>query len=315
MRSPRFSIVIPSYNCRRYVGLAIDSVLSQSYGDYEILVVDDGSTDGATEILESYDSRITLIRQPNLGAEVARTRGVTAASGEYIVLLDHDDLLFPKALATYDRLVDVLNAPAVILGAVERIQGSDSLPASDDDGSIEYLEFPDYLSRDVPVSLTCSQLVLKRSVALATGAFRSEATAWPFDIPDMMLKLGTRGPFIILRHPPTVAYRQHSTNTVRQVDYLIESSSCLARFERQGEYPGGAARRFDRYACIGTMALFWAVQGLKRRRYQTAIGLLRDSAPMILAGVIKRSGRRFRRPVELSRLPTGVGHEGKAGVQ
>jgi glycosyltransferase involved in cell wall biosynthesis len=301
MRSPRFSIVIPSYNRHEYVGLAIDSVLSQTFTDFEIVFLDDGSKDGAIEVLKSYGSRIKLICQGNRGAEAARSRGVAAARGEYVVLLDDDDMLFLTALATYDRLIQALHEPPVILGAVRLIYDRAALPSSED-GPIEYLEFPDYLSRDVPVSLICSQLVVKRSVALATGAFRVEPTAFPFDIPDMMLRLGTSGPFIILRRPNTVAYRQHSSNFVKAVDSMINSSSCLARLELRGEYPGGAGRRFERYACIGTMALFWVCRALKRRYYRTALGLLLDSAPMILAGLIRRSSRCLRVRVPLRRL-------------
>jgi len=302
MRSPRFSIVIPSYNRHKYVGFAIDSALSQTFTDFEVVVLDDGSTDGAIEVIKSFGSRIKLICQENRGAEAARSRGVSAACGEYVVLLDDDDMLFPTALATYDRLIRDLQEPPVILGAVVRFYDRAALPPSDSDDTIEYLQFADYLSRDVPVSLTCSQLVVKRSVALGTGAFRPERTAFPFDIPDMMLRLGTSGPFIILRRPSTVAYRQHSSNTVKAVDYLIESSSCLGRLERRGAYPGGAARRFDRYACIGTMALFWVSKAVRRRCYRTALNLLLDSAPMILAGLIKRSWRCFCSPAPLSRL-------------
>lgn len=306
MRPPRFSIVIPSYNRHEYVGLAIDSVLSQSFTDCEVVVVDDGSTDGAIEVLKSYGSRITLICQENRGAEAARTRGVAAACGEYVVLLDNDDMLFPTALATYDRLIRTLHEPSVILGAVMLIYDRAPLPPSDGDGPIEYLQFADYLSRDVPVSLTCSQLVVKRSVALGTGAFRSEPTAFPFDIPDMMLRLGTSEPFIILQQPCTVAYRQHSSNSIKAVDSMIDSSSCLGSLERRGAYPGGAARRFERYACIGTMALFWISKAVRRRRYRTALRLLLDSAPMILAGLVKRAWRCFHTPAPLCRLPPAI---------
>ncbi len=302
MSPPRFSIVIPSYNRHQYVSMAIDSVLSQTFADFEVVVLDDGSTDGAIEVVKSYGSRITLICQENRGAEVARSHGVAASCGEYVVLLDDDDMLFPGALGTYDRLIRCLHEPAVILGAVVQIHDQASVPPCDSGSPIEYLKFNDYLSRDVSVSLTCSQLVVKRSVALATGAFRPEPTAWPFDIPDMMLRLGTSGPFIILRGPSTVAYRQHSCNTVKAVDSMIEASSCLARLERRRAYPGGAARRFERYACIGTMALFWVSKAVRRRRYRTAVRLLLDSAPMILAGLIKRSWRCVRTPAPLCRL-------------
>lgn len=300
-RPPRFSIVIPNYNREEFVGLAIDSVLAQTFADYELIVVDDGSTDGAVAVIRGYGPRLRLICQENRGAEVARTTGVMAACGEYVVLLDNDDLLQPFALATYDHLIRTLHEPPVLLAAVSLIHDRAALPPPDAP-IIEYLQFADYLSRDVPVSLTCSQLVLKRTQAIADGAFRPGPTAFPFDIPDMMLRLGTSGPFIITLRPRTVAYRQHAANTVKRVDYMIGAAAVLARLERSGQYPGGAARRFDRYACIGTMALFWTFKALKRRRLLAAARLLWLSAPMVFAGLIKRAARGLRNPTPVRRL-------------
>jgi len=70
--SPRVSVVIPSYNCARYLPEAIDSVLAQTYRDFEIIVVDDGSTDSTPEVLARYGDQIRVIRQPNQGRSAAR---------------------------------------------------------------------------------------------------------------------------------------------------------------------------------------------------------------------------------------------------
>lgn len=302
--APRFSVVIPTYNRRDFVGAAIESVLAQDFPDFELIVVDDGSTDDAPVVINRYRKHLKLICQPNLGAEAARTAGVQAACGDYIVLLDNDDLLFPDALRVYDRILRHVPDTAAMLAAVVLIYDHQALPPGSGPRQISYLQFADYLSRDVPVSLTCSQLVVKRSIAIAAGAFRPRATAFPFDIPDMLLKMGTSGPFLIVRSPSTVAYRQHTNNTVKRIDYMVSSSSKLAEFERQGEYPGGPARRFDRYACIGTMALFWAYKAFRHHRYALSCRLLFISAPMILAGLVKRMSRRLRRSTPLRRLAT-----------
>lgn len=100
--SPTISIVVPSYNVSRYIGTAIESVLAQTYNDWELLVTDDASTDNTCEIVERYvakDSRIHLYRLPsNMGAGVARNNSIVEANGRYIAFLDADDWWYPEKL-------------------------------------------------------------------------------------------------------------------------------------------------------------------------------------------------------------------------
>lgn len=92
------SIVIPTYNRASYLSQAIDSVLAQSCADYEIIVVDDGSTDNTGQILESYRDRIRCIHQANKGVSAARNMGIRSARGEWIAFLDSDDIWLPEKL-------------------------------------------------------------------------------------------------------------------------------------------------------------------------------------------------------------------------
>lgn len=92
------SVVIPTYNYARYLPEAIDSVLAQTYAPLEVIVVDDGSTDGTPEVLAAYGAKIRSIRQENQGVAAARNTGVSAARGEYIALLDSDDVWLPRKL-------------------------------------------------------------------------------------------------------------------------------------------------------------------------------------------------------------------------
>ncbi len=86
---PTFSVIIPTYNRAHTLPRAIESVLAQSFTDYELIVVDDGSSDETAKILERYPIR--MIRQPNSGVSAARNRGIEAARGQIIALLDSDD--------------------------------------------------------------------------------------------------------------------------------------------------------------------------------------------------------------------------------
>ncbi len=99
------SVVIPLYNKEASIAQSLRSVLSQSYDDFEVVLVDDGSTDGSMSIVESMqDSRVRLIRQENGGPSKARNTGVKNAKGEWIVFLDADDELLPGALETFYSL-------------------------------------------------------------------------------------------------------------------------------------------------------------------------------------------------------------------
>lgn len=91
----KVSIITPCYNGAKYISETIDSVLAQTYRDWEMIIIDDGSTDESVQILERYvntDDRIKLIRQENAGSAAARNNGIRNASGQYIALLDADDL-------------------------------------------------------------------------------------------------------------------------------------------------------------------------------------------------------------------------------
>jgi glycosyltransferase involved in cell wall biosynthesis len=91
-RTPLVSVIIPTYNHAHYLGEAIQSVLQQTFANYEIIVVDDGSTDNTREIIDRFDARIRYIWQKNQGLSAARNTGLRAAKGELIGLLDADDL-------------------------------------------------------------------------------------------------------------------------------------------------------------------------------------------------------------------------------
>ncbi len=99
---PKISVIIPTYNCAEYLPKAIDSILNQTYQDFEIIIVDDGSTDNtktkAEHFIRKYPEKIRYFYQENRGLPGARNAGINVAKGDYVALLDADDELNPEAL-------------------------------------------------------------------------------------------------------------------------------------------------------------------------------------------------------------------------
>lgn len=104
---PKISVVIPCYNQAHYLGEAVRSVLCQTYQDFEIIVVDDGSTDETFQVAASFGERVRCVRQENRGLAGARNTGILNARGEFIGLLDADDMWLPSYLSTMLMTFDI----------------------------------------------------------------------------------------------------------------------------------------------------------------------------------------------------------------
>ena len=113
------SVIIPTYNRGWTIGEAVDSVLAQDYRDFELIVVDDGSTDNTPQVLDAYRGAIKVFRQENKGVSAARNRGISEASGRFIAFLDSDDLWLPQKLS---RQVEFFNTtPDALICQTEEV--------------------------------------------------------------------------------------------------------------------------------------------------------------------------------------------------
>lgn len=109
----RVSIVLPAYNCEATIAAAVESCLAQSYQDVEVIVVNDGSTDGTAQVLEQFGSRIRVLHQHNAGLAAARNAGTRAATGEFVAWMDGDDLAMPERLRIQVGLL--VSKPGIML--------------------------------------------------------------------------------------------------------------------------------------------------------------------------------------------------------
>ena len=115
------SIIIPVYNTRQYVEKCLDSLLLQTYGNWEALCIDDGSADGSGEVLDAYaakDARFRVFHQPNQGVAIARNKALQEARGAYLLFLDSDDWYVPTAVRQYVELLETTGADLVCASAL-----------------------------------------------------------------------------------------------------------------------------------------------------------------------------------------------------
>jgi glycosyltransferase involved in cell wall biosynthesis len=296
----RFSILMPVFNEGRHVRKAIDSVLQQTFTDFELIVIDDGSTDSSVELIRSYQPRVKLLQQCHKGAEVARNNGAAIAKGEYLVFLDGDDFFFPFALATLDRVIRHFDSPPLVLATVLFFDDEQEVPVPSPN-PIEVFKYKNYLSRSRPAgsatraaNLTDS-IVVKRSVFVDVGGMRNSSPETFYNEDShLLLKLGTYSPCVIINQPVTTAYRKHATNSTGNIVAIAHAWLCIARAERRGEYQG--RDKWGRYALIGGRTLQWAVRYCwPGRQRKLAIELLFGTLPMIAVALINKLLRTFRR--------------------
>lgn len=204
------SVIIPVFNCKEFLAKAIDSALAQTYQPLEIIAIDDGSTDSSTDILASYQPRITVINQLNAGPSAARNNGARHASGDYLAFLDSDDLwdprkteiqvaalkAHPKAVATYcdHRSIDAKGQILGHTGALEHARSSGKI-----------LEDLIHGQRIKSPSL----VMVRRDSFNAAGGFDTDLR-FSEDY-DLWLRLALLGP-ILYQLDTLASYRVHGNN-------------------------------------------------------------------------------------------------------
>ncbi len=303
MSTLRFSIVVACYNQEGFIREAVESALSQEHPSKEIIVVDDGSSDGTVDVLKTFGSSIILASQPrNEGVFASRNHGASLASGEYLVFLDGDDVLMPWALNVYDHAI-TKRCPKILLGRAVRFHGTvPETKSCDIPTTIRFVEYTDFLAKDRPGIYNTSALVVNRSAFWSVGGW-SQGIFYQ-DIQDLLTKLGVSGKMIFVQEPGTVWYRMHSANAVHKVSLFVEGIYVLLENARSGLYPGGRKRWIERSAWFGGLVYYWTMEAMRTGCYRDGFKLLASGWWMILLAVIRRGLAVVvgRKPIECLQL-------------
>jgi len=212
MKCPEVSIIVPIYNGAAYLSETLISLLSQTFGNFELLAVDDGSTDNSSEIVRSFDDeRIRLIKKKNGGLCDALNAGIAEAKADWVARCDQDDISFPERL---ERQLKVMkNRPEAIglfayttkFGSKHRWSNADKVVMAP--GEVKNFE---------PMKDGCllgSTMFMQTAALRSAGGFRQ--AYYPADDWDLELRLAQAGTVLILREP-VIAYRFHTgANTYR----------------------------------------------------------------------------------------------------
>lgn len=259
--TPRISVIIPAYNVARHIGETIESVLHQTLADFELIVVNDGSTDATRAAVEKFsDSRLRLIDKPNEGVSIARNTGLAACTAPLVLFLDGDDLLTPDALAAMCRTMAEAPKAVACCGLHEKIT-EDGAPIADDAKSRAHVRAgSDTLSQLIQGNFIVNggTLCIRTAAAREVGGFDPALKLgedWEF-----WCRLAVLGDFVAMPGFTAMKYRQRiSGANVRltgsgirpnfeAVDRIFQNAAITGRYPA----PAIAAARYN--AC---RMVFW----------------------------------------------------------
>ena len=238
MSEMNVSVIIPSYNCGEFVCQAVDSALAQTYPRIEVIVIDDGSTDDTRERLLPYGERIRYIYQQNRGLSAARNTGIREARGEWIALLDADDVWHPQKTAL--QIDAACKCDAFLIGS----RPADVLPKSlAADPTTRTLNLRDFL---VSAPIGPSGTMIHRRCFQEVGLF--DETLRSIEDRDMWLRIATRFKCLQL-DSPCWWYRLHQGQMSRRAGRMYENyRRVLDKFF--AEHPGHRELRSVAYSYL-----------------------------------------------------------------
>jgi glycosyltransferase involved in cell wall biosynthesis len=213
MSQPQVSVIIPTYNCAHYLPEAINSVLAQTYSNFEIIVVDDGSTDHTDQVLQVYSHQIQIIQQANQeGVALARNHGIQQARGEWIAFLDADDVFLPDKLAVQVELALAEPQLGMIHSGWQRVNSQgDLLMLVEPWHQVPELTLESWL-RWKPV--LPSAMLFRRDWLEQAGGFDPRFP--PAEDTELVLRLALWGCEAKWVPQVTVKYRQHDSSAMHK---------------------------------------------------------------------------------------------------
>ena len=219
MSGPRVSVIIPTYKHRDFIERTLASVFGQTFQDYEIIVINDGSPDDTRAVLSPYidSGRITYIEQSNQGQSHARNVGLLRARGQFIAFLDDDDLWPPEKLSSQVAFLDGEPTVGMVGGRFQRIDDQD---APGKTGPFHPSITFETLFTENPFH-SPGQTLIRAGLLRELGGLNS--AIWGADDYDLWFRIAKRST-IVMRDEIALHYRLHSGNASKQMARLLHAS-------------------------------------------------------------------------------------------
>ncbi|HCD33827.1 MAG TPA: family 2 glycosyl transferase [Phycisphaerales bacterium] len=234
--TPYFSVIMPAFNRQQLIEVSVGSVLNQTFGDFELIVIDDGSTDNTVQILEQInDPRLIVLKQTNAGPGAARNRGIGVAKGEYVAFLDSDDLYLPWTLQIYHDAILANENPSLMISHASDFHDTTELEQIKNE-PVKIHRYDDYFqAADQNFWIGASVVGVNREVLLKSGGFNN-AKVNQEDC-DLWLRLGNAPGFIAIHQPICSGRRWHDQNVSHEMDKNIKGVQYLLNQAKLGAYP------------------------------------------------------------------------------
>ncbi len=277
-----FSVVIPLYNKEKFIKRAINSVLSQTIKTFELIIVDDGSTDESSKIVQTYkDERVQLISKKNAGVSAARNTGILNSKAKFIAFLDADDEWLPDYLETVSSLIsDFPLAGAYATSEFREDEKGNltqltytTLPPHPWQGEIENLF---HVMANDPLPVTASSVCIKKSIFEDVGMF-PERIKRSEDI-DTWIRIFLKYPIILSTSAKIIRHKDIdggsitlAGNTEENLYALLELEKKIKANEINSKYINDAKRMISRLLC-------WEIDNcIKNKRYSLAFKYILDN--------------------------------------
>lgn len=237
--NPFFSVAVSLYNKEKHVKSTIKSVLAQTFQDFEVVIVNDGSTDASKSVVASFsDSRINYFEQENKGVSAARNEATIRAKGDYIALLDADDLWEPTYLETIYQLIKSYPDQQIFASAVMVETPSSTIPSvysiknlQDDEAYlVDYFE-----SSSINTLLTSSSTVIHHSVFEKIGSYNTSIKSG--EDTDLWIRIGLHYKVVFI-NTALVTYRYQIDSLSNHPSQLINKPSLDTYVELEATHPG-----------------------------------------------------------------------------